>query len=56
MARRACRPAEAHAAILEAMRAGDAEQARRAMHDHIEQTRDDLRGYVLKTEPSGQGA
>jgi DNA-binding FadR family transcriptional regulator len=41
---------EYHAAILEAIRAGDAEQARRAMHDHIEQTRDDLRAYVLKAE------
>jgi GntR family transcriptional repressor for pyruvate dehydrogenase complex len=47
---------EYHAAILEAIRAGDAEQARRAMHDHIEQTRDDLRAYVLGSEPSGQAA
>jgi DNA-binding FadR family transcriptional regulator len=47
---------EYHAAILDAIRAADAEQARRAMHDHIEQTRDDLRAYVLKAEPSGQAA
>ena len=38
---------EHHAAILEAIRSGDPEHARRAMHDHIEQTHDDLRAYVL---------
>jgi GntR family transcriptional repressor for pyruvate dehydrogenase complex len=36
-----------HAGILEAIRAGDPEQARRAMHDHIQQTQEDLRRYVL---------
>jgi GntR family transcriptional repressor for pyruvate dehydrogenase complex len=47
---------EYHAAILDAIRAKDPEQARHAMHDHIEQTRDDLHAYVLKAEPSGQAA
>ena len=42
---------EYHAAILDAVRAGDPERARRAMHDHIEQTREDLRVYVLAAEP-----
>jgi GntR family transcriptional regulator, transcriptional repressor for pyruvate dehydrogenase complex len=42
-----------HAAILEAIRAGAPERARRAMHDHIQQTEDDLRVYVLEAEPSG---
>jgi hypothetical protein len=47
---------EYHAAILEAVRAADAEQARRAMHDHIGQAREDLRVYVLKTESSEHAA
>jgi GntR family transcriptional repressor for pyruvate dehydrogenase complex len=46
---------EYHAAILESIRAGDSEQARRAMHDHIEQTQEDLRLYVLKAASSGDG-
>ena len=45
-----------HAAIVEAIRAGDTEQARRAMHDHIDQTQEDLRVYVLRTESPGQAA
>jgi DNA-binding GntR family transcriptional regulator len=44
---------EYHAAILESIRAGDPEQARRAMDDHIEQTQGDLRVYVLNAESSG---
>jgi GntR family transcriptional regulator, transcriptional repressor for pyruvate dehydrogenase complex len=47
---------EYHAAIFEAIGAGDPERARRAMHDHIEQTREDLRSYVLKAKPSEQAA
>jgi DNA-binding FadR family transcriptional regulator len=43
---------EYHSAVLEAIRAGDSERARRAMHDHIEQTQQDLRSYVLKAKPS----
>jgi GntR family transcriptional regulator, transcriptional repressor for pyruvate dehydrogenase complex len=46
---------EYHAAILESIRARDAERARRAMHDHIEQTQEDLRLYVLKAASSGDG-
>jgi hypothetical protein len=38
-------------ALPTAIRARDLEQARRAVHDHIEQTQEDLRLYVLKTEP-----
>ena len=38
---------EHHTAILEAIRSGDPEHARRAMYNHIEQTHDDLRAYVL---------
>jgi GntR family transcriptional regulator, transcriptional repressor for pyruvate dehydrogenase complex len=45
-----------HAAIVEAIRASDPEEARRAMHDHIEQTQEDLRVYVLRTESPGQAA
>jgi GntR family transcriptional repressor for pyruvate dehydrogenase complex len=45
-----------HAAIVEAIRASDPEQARRAMHDHIDQTQEDLRVYVLRTESPGQAA
>jgi GntR family transcriptional regulator, transcriptional repressor for pyruvate dehydrogenase complex len=41
-----------HAAILEAIRTSAPERARRAMHDHIQQTEDDLRAYVLEAEPS----
>jgi hypothetical protein len=40
---------EYHAGILEAIRARDPEQARRA--DHIEQAQEDLRVYVLKARP-----
>ena len=36
-----------HAAVLEALRTGDAETARRAMDRHMDQTMDDLRHYVL---------
>jgi GntR family transcriptional repressor for pyruvate dehydrogenase complex len=43
---------EYHAAVLEAICAGDSERARHAMHDHIEQTQQDLRSYVLKAKPS----
>jgi GntR family transcriptional repressor for pyruvate dehydrogenase complex len=43
-----------HAAILQAIRAGNPEQARRAMHAHIEQTQDDLHAFVLKAGPSGR--
>jgi hypothetical protein len=43
-------------ALPAAIRARDPEQARRAMHDHIEQTQEDLRPYVLKTEPPGHAA
>jgi GntR family transcriptional regulator, transcriptional repressor for pyruvate dehydrogenase complex len=42
---------EYHTAILEAIQARDPEQARRAMHDHIDQTQEDLRVYVLEPEP-----
>jgi GntR family transcriptional regulator, transcriptional repressor for pyruvate dehydrogenase complex len=45
---------EHHGTILDAIRAGDTEQARRAMYDHIEQTQEDLHAYVLKVEPSDQ--
>jgi GntR family transcriptional regulator, transcriptional repressor for pyruvate dehydrogenase complex len=37
-----------HRAVLDAIRSGDPERARHAMHDHIEQTGRDLRTYVLK--------
>lgn len=48
---------EHHRAALDAIRSGDPERARHAMHDHITQTGRDLRSYVLKpgTEAS-QGA
>jgi GntR family transcriptional regulator, transcriptional repressor for pyruvate dehydrogenase complex len=48
---------EHHRAVLDAIRSGDPERARHAMHDHITQTGRDLRSYVLKpgTEAS-QGA
>jgi GntR family transcriptional regulator, transcriptional repressor for pyruvate dehydrogenase complex len=47
---------EYHAAILESVRARDPERARRAMHDHIEQTQEDLRLYVLKAESHSEEA
>jgi GntR family transcriptional regulator, transcriptional repressor for pyruvate dehydrogenase complex len=37
-----------HRAVLDAIRSGNAENARRAMHGHIDQTSRDLRTYVLK--------
>lgn len=40
-----------HRAVLEAVRSGDPERARRAMHDHIDQTGHDLRRYVLEGAP-----
>lgn len=39
-----------HRAVFEAIGSGDHERARRAMHDHIEQTGRDLRHYVLEPE------
>jgi DNA-binding FadR family transcriptional regulator len=36
-----------HASVLEALRTGEAETARRAMDRHMDQTMDDLRHYVL---------
>jgi GntR family transcriptional regulator, transcriptional repressor for pyruvate dehydrogenase complex len=42
---------EHHRAVLDAVRSGDPERARRAMHDHIDQTGRDLRTYVLKPGP-----
>jgi GntR family transcriptional repressor for pyruvate dehydrogenase complex len=42
---------EHHRAVLDAIRSGDPERARRAMHDHIDQTGRDLRTYVLKPGP-----
>jgi GntR family transcriptional repressor for pyruvate dehydrogenase complex len=38
-----------HASILDAIRAGEPEAARQAMHAHMEQTEQDLRFYVLET-------
>ena len=38
-----------HAAVLEAIRSGDPERARLAMDDHMTQTSDDLREFVLRT-------
>ncbi|MBO0985852.1 FadR/GntR family transcriptional regulator [Rathayibacter sp. SD072] len=38
-----------HAAVLEAVRAGEPEGARRAMADHMKQTADDFREHVLPT-------
>jgi DNA-binding FadR family transcriptional regulator len=38
---------EEHASVLEALRTGEAETARRAMDRHMDQTMDDLRHYVL---------
>jgi DNA-binding FadR family transcriptional regulator len=39
-----------HASVLEAIRTGEAEAARRAMDRHMDQTVDDLRRYVLAPE------
>lgn len=39
-----------HASVLEALRAGEPEPARRAMDRHMDQTVDDLRRYVLAPE------
>jgi GntR family transcriptional regulator, transcriptional repressor for pyruvate dehydrogenase complex len=47
---------EHHRAVLDAIRSGDPERARRAMHDHIDQTGRDLRTYVLKPGPKPQKA
>ncbi|WP_432545381.1 FadR/GntR family transcriptional regulator [Kineococcus sp. SYSU DK004] len=38
----------AHEAVLAAVRAGDAEAARRAMEEHLRQTAEDLRDLVLR--------
>lgn len=38
-----------HAAVLEALRCGEAEAARRAMAEHMKQTADDFREHVLPT-------
>jgi GntR family transcriptional repressor for pyruvate dehydrogenase complex len=39
-----------HRAVFEAVRDADPERARRAMSDHIDQTRRDLHAYVLRSE------
>lgn len=39
-----------HASVLDAIRAGESEPARRAMDRHMDQTIDDLRHYVLAPE------
>lgn len=39
-----------HASVLEAIRSGETEPARRAMDRHMDQTIDDLRHYVLAPE------
>nr|WP_240188526.1 FadR/GntR family transcriptional regulator [Nakamurella flavida] len=44
-----------HAAIAEALRAGDADAARGAMESHMDQTRDDLRHHVLEAATGGAG-
>jgi GntR family transcriptional repressor for pyruvate dehydrogenase complex len=41
---------EAHAAIVEALEAGDPEHARLAMDNHMNQTLSDLRAYVLQVQ------
>jgi GntR family transcriptional repressor for pyruvate dehydrogenase complex len=41
---------EQHRAVLDAVRDGDPDVARRAMHAHIDQTERDLRTYVLRAE------
>ncbi|MDQ1597420.1 MAG: hypothetical protein QOI70_844 [Microbacteriaceae bacterium] len=41
---------EAHAAIVEALEAGDPEHARLAMDNHMIQTLNDLRAYVLQVQ------
>nr|WP_301952439.1 MULTISPECIES: FCD domain-containing protein [unclassified Rathayibacter] len=45
-----------HRAVLEAVRSGDADASRAAMADHIAQTAEDLRRYVLAAEPAGGSA
>ena len=39
---------EHHRAVLDAVRSGDPERSRHAMHQHIDQTSRDLRTYVLE--------
>ncbi|MBZ4014747.1 FadR/GntR family transcriptional regulator [Streptomyces purpurogeneiscleroticus] len=39
-----------HQKVLDALRAGDPEQARQAMEGHMAQTADDLRTHVLKSD------
>ncbi|OLT14625.1 hypothetical protein BJF78_18055 [Pseudonocardia sp. CNS-139] len=41
-----------HAAILRAVEAGDAQAARRAMEDHLEQTEQDVAQYL---QPATRG-
>jgi DNA-binding GntR family transcriptional regulator len=41
---------EAHRAIVEALEAGDPEGARVAMDNHMSQTLNDLRAYVLQVQ------
>jgi DNA-binding FadR family transcriptional regulator len=41
---------EAHAAIVEALESGDPERARVAMDNHMVQTLNDLRAYVLQVQ------
>lgn len=43
-----------HASVLEAIRTGEPERARRAMDRHMDQTIDDLRHYVLGVEGGGE--
>ncbi|WZH38552.1 MAG: FCD domain-containing protein [Microbacterium enclense] len=45
-----------HAHVLEALRVGDAEAARRAMDQHMQQTLDDLREHVLDAPAGGDSA
>ena len=47
---------QAHLSIYETIEARDPRAAAAAMHDHIEQTRYDLRSYVLKAKPSEPAA
>lgn len=44
---------EEHASVLAALRTGDPERARRAMDEHMDQTVDDLRHYVLGMASAG---
>ena len=39
---------EHHRAVLEAVRSGEPDRARRAMHEHIDQTEQDLRLYIVE--------